>query len=221
MTQTNKPTCFVAMAFDHADTDSLYDKQILPTLKKLGIKFIRIDRRQSNDDINIQIIDQLNNADFCITDLTYARPSVYFEAGFAQKSIPVIYTVRKDHLNPGQPDGLRVHFDLQMKPIIDWKSPDDNSFANRLEKRLRATILIGWKRSNIQQSNNEKEIQKFSTLPLRLRLISLRRQAIYAMRRVNISLSSFVVDGFLNPDIRGYTISRKEILKGRYNNVVE
>ncbi len=134
MTQASRPTCFVAMAFDHDDTDSLYDQQILPTLRRLGIRFVRIDRRQSNDDVNIQIMEQLQSADFCITDLTYARPSAYFEAGFAQRSTPVIYTVRRDHLSRAQPDHLRVHFDLQMKPIIPWKSPSDSSFANRLEK---------------------------------------------------------------------------------------
>ena len=57
-----------------------------------------INRREDNRDINHQIIEQLNACDFCITDLTYTRPSVYFEAGYAQRAVDVIYTVRSDHL---------------------------------------------------------------------------------------------------------------------------
>jgi hypothetical protein len=34
---------------------------------------------------------------YCSADLRYARPSVYFEAGYAERSVPVIYTVRRDH----------------------------------------------------------------------------------------------------------------------------
>ena len=112
MAEKNEPVCFIAMAFGHKDTDDLYEKQLLPVLTRLGINAIRIDLMQSNDDINIQIIELLKSAHFCISDLTYARPSVYFEAGFAQHTIPVIYSVRRDHLDPGQPEDRRVHFDL-------------------------------------------------------------------------------------------------------------
>ena len=176
------------MAFDYEDTDQVYAKLILPILKRNDVTPIIINRRQSNDDLNVQIIEQLKKADFCIADLTYTRPSVYFEAGFAQRSIPVIYTVRQDHLRSGQPEELRVHFDLQMKPLIVWKSPKDSSFSNKLEKRLISTILRKWKRDNNQQSKNESEKQQFYILPLLNRLSRLRRQAIFALRRVGIKV---------------------------------
>src|SRR5262249_50457195 len=115
MPATRNPRCFVAMAFDHNDTDAVYDLLIKPTLQRNGIVPIIVNRRQSNDDLNKQIIELLDGSDFCIADLTYARQSVYFEAGYAQRKSPVIYTVRRDHLKRGQPDDLRVHFDLQMK----------------------------------------------------------------------------------------------------------
>jgi len=53
-----KPTCFIAMAFSKEDTDQLYDKQIKPVLDKMGINPIIINRVESNDDLNIQIICQ-------------------------------------------------------------------------------------------------------------------------------------------------------------------
>lgn len=125
----SRAACFMAMAFGREDTDSLYEDQIFPVLKRNKIKPIIINRRQSNQDLNIQIIEELLTCDLCISDLTYARPSVYYEAGFAERFILVIYTVRKDHLSRGQPDELRVHFDLQMKPLITWANPKDPTFC--------------------------------------------------------------------------------------------
>jgi nucleoside 2-deoxyribosyltransferase len=121
-----RPICFVAMAFGRDDTDAFYEKQILPTLKRNGVRPVIINRRQSNDDINFQIFDQLDKADFCIADLTYTRPSVYFEAGYAQRSIPVIYTVR---------------------------SVSDLTFSNRLERRINATFLRKCKQ--VQKKNQD------------------------------------------------------------------
>ncbi len=94
---SEKPTCFVAMAFGKEDTEKLYDNLMLPVLNKLNIRPVIINRQESNDDLNLQIMEELEKCDFAIADLTYARPSVYFEAGFAQRAVEVIYTVRADH----------------------------------------------------------------------------------------------------------------------------
>src|SRR5258708_13739041 len=110
MTVKRKPKCFVAIAFDRADTDGLYEGTIARVLHSEGATPVIINRRQSNDDLNNQIIRALESSDFCIADLTYARPSVYFEAGFAQRAGPVIYTVQANHLTRGQPDHLLFHF---------------------------------------------------------------------------------------------------------------
>lgn len=177
-----KPRCFVAMAFDRDDTDALYDTSIRPVLKQAGLVPVIINRRESNDDLNHQIIESLNTCDCCIADLTYTRPSVYFEAGYAQRSVPVTYTVRADHLGRAQPDELRVHFDLQMKPLIRWRSPDDAAFRLRLERRLRATVLRDWHRANANVIANDAGRRAFSRLSLLRRLETVRRRAMLAFR---------------------------------------
>jgi nucleoside 2-deoxyribosyltransferase len=111
----------------------------VPLLKEHNAVPVRIDRQQHNDDINNIIIAELTKADFVIADLTYARPSVYYEAGFAQRSVPVVYTCRKDHFR-NQDETLRVHFDLQMKNIVPWESPTDRRFKKLLAARLRYTL---------------------------------------------------------------------------------
>jgi nucleoside 2-deoxyribosyltransferase len=129
------------MAFGRADCDALYDRLIEPTLRDLGISPIRVDRRQHRDDLNNFIIRMLKEADIVLADLTYARPSVYYEAGFAERVIPIVYTARKDHLSRNQPDDrLRVHFDLEMKKIVAWRDPDDPTFTKRLKQRI--TYLV-------------------------------------------------------------------------------
>lgn len=170
------------MAFNKDDSDALYDNQILPVLRNNGIKPVIINRRQSNQDLNIQIIQQLLRCDFSITDLTYARQSVYYEAGFAERLVPVIYTVRRDHLRDGQPDNLRVHFDLQMKPLIIWDDPDDATFARRLERRLNATVLREWRRKQQRQEKLAASEEEFDSLSQGGKLALLRRRTISRLK---------------------------------------
>jgi hypothetical protein len=123
----------------------------------------------------------LISADFAVCDLTFARPSVYFEAGFAQRAVPVIYTVREDHLTRGQPDDCRVHFDLQMKPLITWLSGDDVTFAVRFEKRLRESVLRDLLRDREADEAVARARADYSNQPLVMRLIHARRVAIKAL----------------------------------------
>lgn len=149
--------CFVAMAFGYDDTDKVYER-IEKAFPK--IEFRRVDRVNHNNDIDKQIIEELNAADVVISDLTYARPSAYWEAGYAQgRPIPVVYTSRSDHISTRQKtlvkglmegvpdkqhktierlltDSHRVHFDLQMRNIIDWSKPTDALFIKRLRARI-------------------------------------------------------------------------------------
>lgn len=131
--------CFVASAFGRNDVDAIYDKVIRPVLRGLKITALRVDRVEHNDDIDDKIFELLDQSDFCIADLTYARPSVYYEAGYAFGSgKPVVYLARRDHFSAQNDDAygnLRVHFDLQMKNIIPWGAPNKS-----LEQQLRRRI---------------------------------------------------------------------------------
>ena len=144
--------CFVASAFGYPDVDGVFTKGIRPVLKQLGIAAQRVDKIEHNDDIDDRIFTLLNKADLCIADLTYARPSVYYEAGYAAgQGKPVIYIVRTDHFRRRTPDEdpqdkLRVHFDLQMKNIIRWDG-SLSKFQSKLTKRIRFVLRTS-KRKN-------------------------------------------------------------------------
>jgi len=170
--------CFIAMAFDRKDTDELYDRAIKPLLKRKGITPFRVDRSNRNDDIDDQILAELERCDFVIADLTYARPSVYFEAGVAQgREVKVIYTCRRDHFKH-QPDdrhgNFRVHFDLQMKPIIPWNEPPTAAFSRRLDQRINGVtrpLIEKQRKENISR----QEAKGFAALSLRERRERLSR----------------------------------------------
>src|SRR6266516_2832485 len=98
-----RPRCFIAMAFGHDDTDAIYET-IAATLRALQITPIRVDRIEHNDNIDRRIISEIDKADFVIADLTYSRPSVYFEAGYGERKATVVYTVRRDHLKQKDDD---------------------------------------------------------------------------------------------------------------------
>lgn len=134
-----KINCFIACSFGKSDIDELYNNCIVPVLKDLNVTPLRVDKINHNQNIDIKIIELIKNSDIGLVDLTYARPSVYFEAGYIEGlNNGVIYMVRKDHLSPREDDtfgNFKVHFDLITKNIIEWETVN-YKLQIRLRKRL-------------------------------------------------------------------------------------
>src|ERR1700743_1122030 len=169
--------CFIAMTFGRNDTDLMYNSGIRPALTARAINPVRLDQLEHNDNINDRIIREIQTADFAIVDLTYARPSVYYEAGFAERTIPVIYTVRRDHFSPVVDDEFgvfKVHFDLTMKNIIDWIPDEDNNFIARLMSRV--DLVIKPLNEDLSEKRKQKEqAEKFSWLSDSAQIHSIKK----------------------------------------------
>jgi hypothetical protein len=161
------------MKIGDEETDALFERAIAPAVRAVGVKPIRIDKLEHNDDIDDAILREISRADVVIADLTFARPSVYFEGGYAAASgTPVIYTARRDHFRARDDDpfgNLRVHFDLQMKNIIDWSTPDSPRFRKRLEGRLRH-VLAPTLRRKADEAAVLEERATFRRLPVNRQL---------------------------------------------------
>jgi nucleoside 2-deoxyribosyltransferase len=172
--------CFVASALGYADVDLIYDKAICPVLKELKIKPFRVDRVEHNEDIDDQIFKLIDSADLCVADLTYARPSVYYEAGYAfGTGMPVVYIAKSDHFKAQDKDplgNLRVHFDLQMKNIIPWTAPN-KTFCKRLRSRIRLVTKPILRVQKVAKKTTLYE-KKFSALSLKAQLSSLTKKGI-------------------------------------------
>jgi nucleoside 2-deoxyribosyltransferase len=190
----NKPQhrrlrCFVASAFGYDDVDRVYTRLIKPTLGSLRVAFSRVDRVDHNDDIDNKIMELLEEADFCIADLTYARPSVYYEAGYAMARKPVIFIARKDHFKARDNDpagNLRVHFDLQMKNIIPW-GISDAAFKSNLQKRVNL-VTRPLVQSLISDAGKSKEREAFGALSQQQRIETLEQVSEQATRSHSFSL---------------------------------
>jgi nucleoside 2-deoxyribosyltransferase len=79
-----------------------------------------------------------------LADLTHARPSVYFEVGYAQGlGVPLLLTCRKDHYRAAH-DNARVHFDLEQYKISFWSRNSKGQFiwAKGMEPTKRLKSLV-------------------------------------------------------------------------------
>lgn len=146
---------------------NVFDNLVVKTLKHHHITPVRIDRKEHNNDVDDEIISELKKCDLVIADLSYARPSVYFEAGYAeglsQKLLlgkPVIYTCNKSHFDHREDDvhgHFRVHFDLQMKNIIPWINADDRAFVKKLSSRISHVSKPLLQAKKIEEETRAKE----------------------------------------------------------------
>ena len=138
---------FVAMWL-HSSMDEVWKKGLEPGIRDAGYKALRIDRSESNNKIDDEIIAGIRRSRFLIADFTSdspenARGNVYYEAGFAHGlNIPVIFTCRKDLLED-------IHFDTRQYNHIAWEKPED--LRKQLKDRISATIGDGPHRNKNSQ----------------------------------------------------------------------
>ncbi len=187
-------TLLRGFSVSHQDTDAVYDA-VKKTLRSMQIEPIRVDQIEHNDNIDDRIIAEIERADFALVDLTYARPSVYFEAGYAQRLIPVIYTARHDHLKdkPDDPNGnLRVHFDVQMRNIIEWSPSEDQNFLRKLESRVNKVIapLLAQKHEDEAQKRRITAFNELSMQDRTTQLIEVARNHFSHLRYIIAPLNA-------------------------------
>lgn len=177
----------MACAFGKDDVDEIYKNAILPVLKSMKITPYRVDQIEHNDDIDDKIIELLLKCDICIADLTYSRPSVYYEAGYfkgLRKS--VIFIARKDHFSPKTEDvygNFKIHFDLQMKNIIQW------SLTSRIDtfKRKLLSLLKLISKPLLQRIEKDRKQEKdrldFSRLSQKEKQLIIETQLLKFLKK--------------------------------------
>ena len=168
----------------------LFVKKILA---RKNIQALRVDEINHNNNIDLKIIELINECNFCISDLTYARPSVYYEAGYvAGQKKNVIYIVRHDHFKVKSNDingNLRVHFDLQMKNIIDWNVNDKNEkFIKKLEERIDLIIQPLILEANIDLLKKENR-RNYSLMSIEQRKENIRLEILNYLKREGLTIS--------------------------------
>lgn len=174
--------CFIACAFGKEDVDSLYDNAILKALDKLKIKGLRVDKINHNEKIDIKILDLISKSDLGIADLSYSRPSVYFEAGLLEgQQKPIVFLARKDHFSPKVNDehgNFRIHFDLITKNIIPWETEKiDIKLVNEIKRRI-CLVIKPIQKTNIENAKILKEKETFIAFSILDRIAKLKSLTI-------------------------------------------
>ena len=119
---------FVAMPIDSSKSEL---EDVLDSIKeaaqRCGVQAERVDEAPSNERITDRILESIRKAEFVIVDLTYSRPNVYYEAGYAQGIGKTPVFVAKS--------GTELGFDLKDYPVIFFEN--QRQLKDELENRLR------------------------------------------------------------------------------------
>jgi hypothetical protein len=115
MADKSRRKVFVAMSF--GNTDDTYLFGIQRPIVAAGFLPVRIDKEYFSGDVFADIQKQIRRADLVVADLSYEKPNVYLEVGYAlAKNKGPILLKQKGH---------KAHFDVQGLKWIEYQTPED------------------------------------------------------------------------------------------------
>lgn len=127
---------FVAMWFNE-EVNHVYDDCIALAISDAGYKPHRVDKREHNDKIDDEIVAQIRQSRFVVSDFTGHRGGVYFEAGFAKGlGLEVFWACRDDNKED-------LHFDIRQYNCILWEEDELGEFRKNLTNRIVSVLGKG------------------------------------------------------------------------------
>lgn len=130
---------FVAMWFGgeakRKEMDHVWNVGLARGIILAGFRPHRVDKGQYNGRIDDEIMRQIRQSRFLVSDFTNQNQGVYYETGFAEGlRIPIIQTC-------ASADVKNLHFDNRQINTIVWNSADE--LAQLLHARIEGTLGRG------------------------------------------------------------------------------
>ncbi|MBN2287252.1 MAG: hypothetical protein JXI43_12445 [Tissierellales bacterium] len=128
-----KNLVFLAMPFDKDMRDNY--KIIKDECSKLSLNVVRVDENVGSGFIIREITELIERAEFIIFDLTYERPNVYYELGYAHG----VGNEAEDILLIAR-EGTNIHFDISPMRTHYYESNDQ--LRDIINRNLKSMIRI-------------------------------------------------------------------------------
>ena len=129
--RTYRPGSAFVMMRISTDIPELQDIRdtVVEVFKSFGITAVRADDLEHSDGVTDRIISELKDSEHLFADLTFERPSVYYEIGYAHAlgKAPILFRKK----------GTYVHFDLAYRNCPEYENLAD--LRKKLTKRLETT----------------------------------------------------------------------------------
>jgi hypothetical protein len=128
---------FIAMPIDVKDPllEDIHHA-IKDAALSVGLVAERVDEPATTERITDRVLESLHRAEFVVADLTYNKPNVYYEAGYAHALGKIPIYIAKE--------GTKIEFDLKDYPVIFF--PNMSKLKDELTRRL----------SGLLESHNKK-----------------------------------------------------------------
>ena len=126
-----KKMCFVAMPYKEA-FKKVYKYAIKEAIEKAGYKCLRADELPRGGSILKNIVQNINDAQFVIVDMTTQNPNVMYELGLSHALKKNVMLLIKDE--------SEIPFDLSSYYIIKYQDPNDVECCYNLKEEIIKSI---------------------------------------------------------------------------------